>query len=164
MVFYQSGTTCQTWAEKGNGIISESAPGRKTKKALGVVSVEKDPKFYFRFEEVFNASTFQAFLQKIVNRYRNRKVFLIMDNAKYHHSNKLKPWLEDNMDKIELHFLPAYSPNLNPIERVWKKAKKSSLHNRYFKEISDLQEAIFRRFNRFQGNPAALRGAVKDFI
>lgn len=142
----------------------ESAPGRKSKKALGAVSVSEKPRFQFRFEEIFNAKTFQKFLEQIVRHSGGKKTFMILDNAKYHHAKDIQSWLEKNSGLVELHFLPPYSPNLNPIERVWKKTKRASIHNRYFEKIEDLHSEIFRRFNRFQGNPASLRGSVKDFL
>jgi transposase len=142
----------------------QSAPGRKSKKAFGAVSLDSKPRFQFRFEEIFNTQTFQKFLGQIVRHAGGKKIFMIMDNAKYHHSKALQPWLAKNAERIELYFLPAYSPNLNPIERVWKKAKKASIHNRYFERLEDLHSEIFRRFNRFQGNPVSLLGCIQDFL
>lgn len=165
VIFYQRGSTTRTWAEVGTGTIVKSAPGRKSKKAFGAVSLSQSPKFHFRFEEdKFNGVSFQKFLEQITRGNRDRKVFMILDNAKYHHAKAIQPWLEKNKHAVELFFLPSYSPNLNPIERVWKKTKKASIHNRYFGELEDLHREIFRRFNRFQGNPASLRGSVQDFL
>jgi len=165
VIFYQRGSTTRTWAEVGIGTIVESAPGRKSKKAFGAVSLSQSPKFRFRFEEdKFNGVSFQKFLEQITRGNLGRKVFMILDNAKYHHATAIQPWLEKNKPAVELFFLPSYSPNLNPIERVWKKAKKASIHNRYFGKLENLHQEIFRRFNRFQGNPASLRGSIQDFL
>jgi transposase len=45
-----------------------------------------------------------------------RKVFLVLDNLKVHHSSVVRTWLERNKSKIEVFFLPSYSPELNPDE------------------------------------------------
>lgn len=45
-----------------------------------------------------------------------RKVFLILDNLRVHHSKLVKAWLEKNVDKLEVFHLPSYSPELNPDE------------------------------------------------
>jgi transposase len=45
-----------------------------------------------------------------------RKVFLILDNLKVHHSKVVKAWLEKHREKIEAFYLPSYSPELNPYE------------------------------------------------
>ena len=47
-----------------------------------------------------------------------RKVFLVMDNLRVHHSKPVKEWLEANTDKISVFYLPSYSPELNPDERL----------------------------------------------
>jgi transposase len=44
---------------------------------------------------------------------------MVVDNVRYHHAKRLKPILEKYKNRIELAYLPAYSPDLNPIERVW---------------------------------------------
>jgi transposase len=45
-------------------------------------------------------------------------VFLILDNLRVHHSKLVKAWLADKKDKIEVFYLPSYSPELNPDERL----------------------------------------------
>jgi hypothetical protein len=47
-----------------------------------------------------------------------RKVFLILDNLRVHHRKPVKAWVEERKDKIELFYLPSYSPGLNPEERL----------------------------------------------
>ena len=46
----------------------------------------------------------------------DRKVLLIIDNLKVHHSHRAREWLEEHTDQIEVFFLPSYSPDLNPDE------------------------------------------------
>lgn len=138
----------------------KSEPGRQCIKALGCVSDERNPRFCFKFAPVFNQDTFQRFLKHIVNRFKGEKVFMILDNVRYHHARSIRDWLEKNSDKIELNFLPPYSPNLNPIEKVWKKVKRDSVHNKYFRKLEELRMTVFRRFNRIQGNPASVRNLI----
>ena len=45
-----------------------------------------------------------------------RKIYLILDNLRVHHSYVVKDWVEQHKSKIELFFLPSYSPELNPDE------------------------------------------------
>ena len=49
---------------------------------------------------------------------------------------------------IDILFLPPYSPELNPIERVWKMVKIHATHNRYFQFLSDMKDALSDEFNR----------------
>lgn len=106
-----------------------------------------------------------TFLEGIIRYYKKRgqKVHMIVDGAKYHKS--ALPWVANfAADDIELHFLPAYSPNLNAAEQLWRRAKREATHNRYFPTLELLHRAVFRRFNRWQGNPASLRGIVNRWL
>lgn len=159
-----SGTMTRTWMEKGKDGLREvmSTAARDSIKVFGAVTAEENPRFHFRIAEVFNAITFLGFLNQIVRQY-DRKIFLILDNAKYHHAILVQEWLEAHKDRIELHFLPPYSPEFNAQECVWRLTRRKSTHNRYFSKKSELHKTIFRRFNRFQGNPASLRGIIAPF-
>ena len=144
-----------------------SKPVRRGCKVYGAVSVDgKAPKFHFRFEEdKFNAYSFVTFLEGVVRYYKKRgkKVHMIVDGAKYHKT--ALPWVANfAANDIELHFLPPYSPNLNAAEQLWRRAKREATHNRYFPTLESLHSAVFRRFNRWQGNPACLRGIVQRWL
>ena len=68
-------------------------------------------------DDVFNADRLIEFMESIVKDVP-RKVFLIMDNLKVHHSKPVQKWLEEHKEKIEVFYLPSYSPELNPDERL----------------------------------------------
>ncbi len=67
------------------------------------------------YENALNASTLIKFLKRLT-KDADRKVFLILDNLRVHHSKAVKGWLESHKEEIELFFLPSYSPELNPDE------------------------------------------------
>jgi transposase len=67
-------------------------------------------------------------------------VHLILDKVGYHCSHLVTEHA-DNLN-IKLHFLPPYSPNLNPIERLWKVMNEHVRSNRFFKGAKDFKEAI----------------------
>lgn len=66
--------------------------------------------------ERYDAKVFLEFLKITLYHYKNGKIVMILDNAKIHHSKLLKPFLEEVKDRLELMFLPTYSPPLNLIE------------------------------------------------
>jgi len=70
---------------------------------------------------------------------------ILLDNAKYHHAAVLRPFLKKHRDKLALEFLPAYSPELNPIERVWKLTRKLCTHDTYFEKLEDLIDAVAKQ-------------------
>jgi len=96
--------------------------------------------------EIFNAETFRMFIEKLlleadIGRKANgkkKKILLVLDNAKYHHAKILQPWLEEVSNLLELFFLPPYSPDLNPIEMLWKKTRRNVTHNRFFNSLQEL--------------------------
>lgn len=65
----------------------------------------------------FNADRLIEFLQALI-KDAGKKVFLILDNLRVHHSKPVKAWVAEHQDKIELFYLPSYSPELNPEERL----------------------------------------------
>lgn len=148
----------------GKGTEVKSEPCRRSTKSFGAVSVEPDLHFHFRFAKTFNATTFLGFLKQIVRRNPGRKVFMALDNVGYHHAVMVQDWLKENADRIELFFLPAYSPDLNGVEHVWRLTKRKATHNVHFEELDDLHATVFRQFNRFQGNPASLRSPLRRWI
>jgi len=74
----------------------------------------------------------------------------MLDNVRYHHAKLLKPFLEKNSKKLELIFLPAYSPDLNPIERVWWYMRKKISHNRYIKTLDERMIEFWKMFSKYQ--------------
>ena len=68
-------------------------------------------------DEAFNSDKLIEFLEALV-KDAGKKVFLILDNLRVHHSKPVKAWAAERRDKIELFYLPSYSPELNPEERL----------------------------------------------
>lgn len=134
-------------------------PTRKSVGYFGAVRI-RDGKFVFqREEERFNAQSFFTFLKHLwrVSTRSDRRVVLITDNAKYHHAVLHKPWREQHSDRFALDFLPPYSPELNPIERVWKLTRRLCLHNRYFPAISDVVSSVENQFKEWSFASDTLR-------
>ena len=88
---------------------------------------------------------------------RGRKVIVIIDNAKYHHANLHLDWRRAQQPDFVLLFLPPYSPQLNPIERVWKLLRRLWLHNRYFPTLSELIQIVDAQFAAWNRPNAMLR-------
>jgi transposase len=126
------------------------APTRKSVAVFGAVC-PADGRLVTCRGETFNAETFQAFLGTVLRHARlDRKMVLVVDNARHHHAAALRPWLHRHRQTIQLDFLPPYSPDLNPIERVWKLTRHLCTHNRYFPELEELVVAVFERFRLWQ--------------
>jgi transposase len=123
------------------------APTRKSVAVFGAVC-PADGRLVTSRQETFNAVSFQAFLQTLLRHGRpERRMVVIVDNARWHRAVALKPWLYLYRSRIRLDYLPPYSPDLNPIERVWKLTRRLCTHNRYFPTLDGLVEAVTERFD-----------------
>ena len=67
---------------------------------------------------------------------------LIQDGARYHTSKAMKEFFEKHSNRITVYQLPSYSPDYNPIERLWKKIKEKEIHLHYFPTFETLKERV----------------------
>ena len=87
-----------------------------------------------------------------------RRVVVITDNAKYHHARLHKEWRDGHAKDFALEYLPPYSPELNPIERVWKLMRRQCIHNRYFPTLDEVVMTVEAEFKyRVRGNESLRR-------
>jgi transposase len=138
-------------------------PGRKSVGYYGVVRL-RDGKGFFRQEpEMFDGATFWSFLRQLENASQEagRRVIVIIDNAKYHHAKLHAGWRQEQQGRFSLDFLPPYSPELNPIERVWKRTRRNRLHNVYFPKLTLVVEAVEGQFAKWSEPNAELARLCK---
>lgn len=91
--------------------------------------------------DTINGESIADFLNRLRNQfYESKTIHLILDRSGYHRSETVTK--EAKKLGIELHFLPAYSPNLNPIERLWKVMNEHTRNNRFFKTAKEFKDAI----------------------
>jgi transposase len=93
----------------------------------------------------FSALTFGDFVRYLLQSTQGQ-IYLILDNARWHRSKILKEFFETNQQRLVFIFLPPYSPELNPIERVWRIIRRKVTHNRYFPSTEDLRIALVSLF------------------
>ena len=134
-------------------------PGRKSIGYFGAVRL-RDGRLLVRPErEAFNGETCWAFLRELypTSRQARRPVVVIADNATFHHAALHKAWRTQRAGKFDLSFLPPYSPDLNPIERVWKLTRRLCVHNRYFPTLDAVSESVEAQFAQWATPNEALR-------
>ncbi len=137
-----------TWGIKGKTPIVKDTGGRFGFKLISAVSARGD--MYFDvIEKRMNSERFIEFLESLRSDAR-RPIFVIADNARYHHSKRVQAFLEEKEGSIMMAFLPPYTPELNPDEQVWNYAKremgKKSIHNK-----EEMKEVIFSIMREIQG-------------
>ena len=134
-------------------------PTRKSVGYFGAVRL-RDGRLVFRRETAkFNGETFWDFLRLLreTTAESGRRIVLISDNAQYHRSKLHLAWRLQQQPQFLLDFLPPYSPQLNPIERVWKLTRRLCLHNRYFGFLESVMEAVEHQFAEWLKPNEALR-------
>jgi transposase len=142
------------WAVKGSRPILPIHGGRKRQNVIGAIDPVSDQGFFQRIENL-NAKTFLQFLRGILAQYPSHfKIYMVVDNAKPHHANLLQLFLEQNRERIELIYLPPYSPDLNPIEGIWQDVKKDAVHNQFSPTYDEFQEKLtvsLKKMSRSEG-------------
>lgn len=134
------------WFLKDSQPAIPATSGRKRLNIHGGLNLET---FDFQFVEAekINAKTTRQLLEKLEAAHQDKScIHVFLDNARYHHAKILQPWLQDKKRRVKLHFLPAYAPHLNPIERLWKVMHKWVTHNKYYAKYDDFTEAILQFF------------------
>jgi len=143
--FQQHGSRCRMWVPpEVRDPICKHAPTRKSISFFGAVRLRDGKLVMSRPEGMFNAQTCWDFLRKLerLSRKSGRRAIVIIDNARYHHASIHAAWRTEVAGHFRLHFLPPYSPVLNPIERVWKLIRRRCLHNQYFPTLDDVIATI----------------------
>jgi transposase len=112
--------------------------------------------------ETINSESITDFMSKIRTQYTIHKtIHLVLDQAGYHRSFLVTE--QASKLNIKLHFLPPYSPNLNPIERLWKVMNEQVRNNRFFKGAKDFKDAINGFFDSILPRiGSALNGRIND--
>jgi transposase len=96
----------------------------------------------------FNGESYVEFLKQLLAYYKG-KIILVEDGAPYHGSNVVKDFKSANVGRLTIERLPAFSPDYNPIEKLWKNTKRDSTHMKYFKTFEDLHDSVITTFKTY---------------
>lgn len=135
---YQSQTVCG-WIKKGECKTLQTTAKQHRLHFVGSLNLS-EMKATLREYETINAEAIIDFFRDLEAGNKEGKIHIILDNAAAHKSRKVKEYLKTS--RIKLHYLPPYSPNLNPIERLWKVFRELVLYNRYFESSQDFFKAV----------------------
>jgi transposase len=105
------------YAPKGQTPVAYTVGGQRHKLSMISTVTNQGKTRWLIIDDAFNADRFIEFLEALI-KDAGRKVFLIVDNLRVHHAKPVKAWLEKHTEQIEVFYLPSYSPELNPDERL----------------------------------------------
>lgn len=150
------------WIPKGRKTVVETTGSRTRLNLMGALNLDDIGNTVIREYDTINAENIARFFIAVRETYPvSQKVHIILDGAGYHRSALVKDWAY--VMNIELHYLPPYSPNLNPIERLWKVMNEVVRNNRYFSSASEFRAEIRRFFSEILPDIAgALSRRIND--
>lgn len=131
-----------TWFLKGKQRQVPTFGQHKGVKLIGSLDYESGEIFCIEREK-YDAKVFEEFLITILEKYETGKIVMILDNARIHHAKLLKPLL-DAHPRLNLVFLPPYSPKLNLIEGLWKWLKEKMVKNVFYGTVQEIRENVKR--------------------
>lgn len=88
-----------------------------------------------------NALSYIDFLKGVLSKTR-KHIFLIQDGAPYHKGSLMREFFERHVSRLTVYTLPSYSPDFNPIEKLWKKIKEHGTHLKYFPTFESLIDRV----------------------
>jgi len=132
------------WIKRGETRELKTNSGRQRLNLHGAINAETHEVTIIESDTVDSYSTINL-LSAIEAKYSAAlQIKVILDNAKYHYSKVVQDYVSES--RIDLVYLPSYSPNLNLIERLWKFFKKEVLYNKYHESIEVFRNACIRFF------------------
>jgi transposase len=128
------------------------APGKNEKRVVYGGVDYKTGKLTYTLASTKCGAAFLVFLMALVKRYVGKKIILVCDNGRFHHTKAVEAWLAAHCNQITVYWLPPYSPSLNLIERLWGHMKRTVLANVLYENLDDLVAAFQRGASRLTGN------------
>lgn len=150
------------WIKKGERKEIPSNTGRQRLNLSGAFDIISG-RVIIKEDMTLNAASTIEFFKKLELAYpKAHKVHVFCDNAKYYKNREVMNHLMTS--KIQIHFLPPYSPNLNPIERLWKFMNEKILYNKYYEKFSAFKKSIISFLESLYDPPDDLLEAIKSRI
>lgn len=108
----------------------------------------------------FNADSYIQFLKQLLQKF-DGNLILIEDGAPYHRASSVKLFKEENKDRLTIVPFPTFSPDLNPIEKLWKNTKRDATHLKYFQTFEELRSAVIQTFEGYMNEASKVLTVMK---
>jgi transposase len=154
---FHSGTT---WAPVGQTPVVTATGDRKSIMMVSAISPRGELRFHIH-EGSFRAAHFIEFCRQLL-KDAERDIFLIVDGSSVHTAKQVKEFVASTQGKLQLYFLPPYSPDLNPDEWVWKNVKNDTIGRSAVRGKDDLKAVAVGALRHLQKVPGKVRGFFAD--
>jgi transposase len=148
----QWGTLTYTWARRGQQPTVKTSGKRKGYKVFGLIEYFSGRFFHQGQDGRLTSAAYIAFLTRVLEQ-TTQPIILIQDGAKYHTSAETKAFFAQQTARLEVCPLPTYSPDYNPIEKLWKKIKQQETHLHYFPTFEALTDKVEQALLKFAKTP-----------
>lgn len=150
--------TTKAWIKEGEKKFIPSNTGRKRLNINGFYDPLSQEGVFLE-SETLNTQSSLAFFRKLEQSYPTASsIYAICDKAPYYFNTEVQTYLEGS--RVELIFLPTYSPNLNLIERLWKFMRKEVINTKFYEKFKDFKAAV----TGFLENLADYKDELKSFV
>jgi transposase len=161
--FAQWGSLGYTWAPRGQQPLVPTTGKRTGYKVFGLLDYFSGRLFWHGHTGRFTAASYCAFLAAVLAA-TDQPIVLVQDGARYHTAKDTQAFFAAHADRLTVYQLPAYSPDDNPIEHLWRTIKRRNTHNRYFPTFATLTEAVETALTHFQGHPAEVKRLMGTYL
>ncbi|MFM2398592.1 MAG: hypothetical protein RL341_749 [Pseudomonadota bacterium] len=151
----------RSFAPVGKTPVTLAVGGTRQKLSMIATVTNQGKTRWMIIDEAFDAEKLIEFLQALV-KDAGKKVFLILDNLRVHHSKLVKAWVAERQDQIELFYLPSYSPQLNPEERLNADLKQEMGKRVPVRTKAKLREAANDHMAMLEQNPERVMRYFQD--
>jgi transposase len=160
--YRQWGSLAYTWGIRGKQPATKTCGKRKSLKMFGTIELKGGDFQYRECEGRYNGDTYRTFLNQLLGRY-TCPIILIEDGAPYHHRKDVKAFKKTlkAAGRLFAYKLPPYSPDFNPIEKLWRNSKKQATHCKYFPTFEDLRAAVVTAFKNYLEDAAKVGCVMK---
>lgn len=146
----------KTWAKKGK---TPKIKVTGNKGGLCVTSaISPAGRMVFRIEkDTIHAEEHIDFLKQIMKQHHSRKIIVIEDNARPHVAGLVKDFVKNNKNKLAIYYLPTYSPDLNPDEKVWRYLKNVKLKAHQARNKKEFKPLVQSKMRSIQKRPELIK-------
>ena len=151
----------RSFSPAGKTPVAMAVGGTRHKLSMIATVTNQGKARWMIIDEAFDAEKLIEFLQALI-KDAGKKVFLILDNLRVHHSRLVKAWVAERQDQIELFYLPSYSPQLNPEERLNADLKQEIGKRVPVRTKAKLREAASDHMAMLEQNPERVISYFQD--
>lgn len=151
----------RSYAPAGQTPVAFTVGSNRQKLSMIATVTNRGKARWMIIDEAFNADKLIEFMQSLI-KDAGRKVFLILDNLRVHHSKPVKAWLADHAEQIEVFYLPSYSPELNPEERLNADLKQAMGKRVPVRTKTKLREAANEHMTMLEKSPERVMSYFQD--